>query len=280
MTLRLDAHQHYWLLAARAGDWPPPSLAAIHRDFTPDDLAAHLQAARLDGTVLVQSLPTLEDTRWLLALARATSSVKAVVGWVDLKAADAPRRIAELAAEPKLRGLRPMLQALDDGWIDDLALAPAVAAMRAHGLGFDALVVPSQLDALHAFAHRYPALPIVIDHAAKPPIARGEIDAWRAALARLARLPNVQCKLSGLWTEAGEVTEPGRIVPYMEAVAELFGPRRLMWGSDWPVLKLASAHGGYADWLQACERVCARVFGAAALPDVFGGNAQRFYGID
>ncbi|KAF1053001.1 MAG: hypothetical protein GAK41_00920 [Burkholderia gladioli] len=286
MPLRLDAHQHYWRIAAREGAWPPPSLAPIHRDFGPADLAPHLRATQVDGTVLVQSLPTLDDTRDLLALARITPSVKAVVGRVDMKAADAPARIAAFAAfaafaaEPKLRGLRPMLQALDDRWIDDEALAPAVAAMRAHDLRFDALVTPAQLDALHAFASRHRALPIVIDHLAKPPVARGELTAWHDAMARLARLPNVFCKLSGVWTEADAHTGAQQIGRFIDATAALFGPERLMWGSDWPVLKLASAHGGYEDWFDTCRRHCARLFGEAALDAIFGGTAQRFYGID
>ncbi|MEK6371022.1 MAG: amidohydrolase family protein [Burkholderia gladioli] len=280
MSSRIDAHQHYWLMAAREGEWPPPSLAAIHRDFGPEDLAPHLRATEIDGTVLVQSLPTLDDTRYLLALANATPSVKAVVGWVDMKAADAPQRIAAFAAEPKFRGVRPMLQALDDRWIDDEALAPAVDALREHALVFDALVLPPQLDALHAFATRHATLPIVIDHAAKPPIASGRLEPWRSAMARLAALPNVSCKLSGLWTEAGEGSDDSGVTPYIEAVATLFGPRRLMWGSDWPVLRLAASYGGYEDWFAACERACTRWFGAAALADVFGGNARRFYRID
>lgn len=279
MPLRLDAHQHYWRIAAREGEWPPASLAPIHRDFEPADLAPHLRATQVDGTVLVQSLPTLDDTRALLALANATPSVKAVVGWVDMKAADAPARIAAFAAEPKFRGVRPMLQALDDRWIDDDALAPAVAAMLAHDLRFDALVTPAQLDALHAFASRHRALPIVIDHAAKPPIARGELAPWHDAMARLARLPNVFCKLSGLWTEADAHTNAQQIGAFIEAAATLFGPERLVWGSDWPVLKLASAHGGYEDWFDTCRRHCTRLFGETALDAIFGGTAQRFYRI-
>ncbi|WP_414445117.1 amidohydrolase family protein [Burkholderia sp. 22PA0106] len=281
MPLRLDAHQHYWRIAAREGEWPPPSLAPIHRDFGPADLAPHLHERQMDGTVLVQSLPTLDDTRELLALAHITLSVKAVVGWVDMKAPDAPAQIATFAAEPKFRGLRPMLQALDNHWIDDDALAPAVAAMLAHDLRFDALVTPAQLDALHAFASRHRTLPIVIDHAAKPPIASGERAPWHDAMARLAQLPNVFCKLSGLWTEADAHTSAQQIGAFIDAAATLFGPERLMWGSDWPVLRLASAHGGYADWFDTCRRHCTRLFGEddAALDAIFGGTAQRFYRI-
>lgn len=285
MTLRVDAHQHYWRIGARAGHWPPAELSAIHRDFGPEDLQADLSAARIDGTVLVQSLPTEEDTRFLLDLASKTDTVRAVVGWVDLKAPDAAAKIAAFAAHPKSRGLRPMLQDLpDDAWIDDPKLDEAVAAMIEHDLRFDALVMPRHLDALHSFARRYPALRVVIDHAAKPDIAQQAVEPWLSRIARLARLPNVHCKLSGLWTEAGQATEAGvleqRVSPYVGALAELFGPERVMWGSDWPVLRLASGGGRYDAWLAACERDCERLLGAAALPEIFGGNACKFYRID
>ncbi len=282
MMLRIDAHQHYWKIGARVGCWPPSELSAIHRDFGPDDLAPERVAARIDATVVVQSLPSEQDTRFLLDLAEQTESVCAVVGWIDLKAADAPAKIAAFAAHPKARGLRPMLQDLpDDAWIDDPKLDDAVAAMIEHDLRFDALVLPRHLDALDAFARRYPALPIVIDHGAKPHIAQQVMEPWLSKMTRLARLPNVHCKLSGLWTEAGDTSDEAALVkrvrPYVQALAECFGAQRLMWGSDWPVLRLVSIPGSYGKWLAACEDDCARLLGTQALADVFGGNACKFY---
>ena len=188
--MRIDAHQHFWRLTERAGAWPPPALSAIHRDFGPQDLEPLLQASGVDGTVLVQSLPSLAETRTLLAQARTTSFVRGVVGWVDMQAADAADTVAELARDPLLKGLRPMLQDLaDDEWIADPATAPAAEAMARHGRVFDALVLPRHLRALRIFANRHPGLAIVIDHAAKPPIARGQMLPWRDDLARLADPP-------------------------------------------------------------------------------------------
>jgi len=281
---RIDAHQHYWRISARAGYWPPRELGAIYRDFGPADLAPELDAARIDGTVLVQSLPSDEDTQYLLDLAGPTETVRAVVGWLDLKAADVADRIARFAAHPKARGLRPMLQDLpDDNWIDDPVLDKAVDAMLAHRLCFDALVMPRHLDSLRAFALRYPDLPIVVDHGAKPEICNQALEPWLQRMARLACLPNVHCKLSGLWTEAGAVTERTAFRkltwPYIRALAELFGHQRLMWGSDWPVLRLAANGGGYGEWLATCEEDCDDLFGPAARVDIFGGNACRFYRI-
>ncbi|HEX7683728.1 MAG TPA: amidohydrolase family protein [Trinickia sp.] len=285
MTTRIDAHQHYWQIDARRGCWPPRELEAIHRDFGPADLAPELNAAQIAGTVLVQSLPTEADTRFLLSLADKTVSVCAVVGWVDLKAANAAAEVAAFAAHPKARGLRPMLQDLpDDAWIDDPNLDGAIAAMIEHELSFDALVMPRHLDALYNFAQRYPDLRIVVDHGAKPSIADAQMEPWLSMTTRLSLLPNVSCKLSGLWTEAGSAGDldalRSRVRPYVRVLSDLFGPQRLMWGSDWPVLRLAPVHAGYAAWLAACVDDCAGFLGASAIADVFGGNACRFYRID
>lgn len=274
--MRIDAHQHFWQLAARAGGWPPPSLAAIYRDFAPEDLAPLLAEHGVAGTVLVQSLPSEADTHWLLALAERAGFIRAVVGWTDLLAPDAPAAIARLASNTKLKGLRPMLQDLDDEqWIANPALAPALRAMVEHGLRFDALVLPRHLPALLQCARDYPALSIVIDHAAKPPIADASFGQWREDMAQLAALPNVHCKLSGMVTEAKQDWNVDDLRPYASHVLEVFGAQRVIWGSDWPVVNLA---GGYGAWLAASETLLAHL-GQQDRNDIFGLNACRFYGV-
>ncbi|WP_395407474.1 amidohydrolase family protein [Pseudoduganella sp. UC29_106] len=273
----VDAHQHFWRLADRHGAWPPLALEAIYRDFLPGDLAPLLERQGVAKTVLVQSMPNEEDTLFMLDLARRHSFIGGVVGWVDMKAPGAAARIDALAADPALKGLRPMLQDLEDErWIDDAALAPAVQAMLRHRLSFDALVLPRHLPALLAFAERYPELPIVIDHGAKPLIAQGLLEPWRSDIARLASMPQVHCKLSGLVTEAGARWDVERLRPYVGNLLACFGPQRLIWGSDWPVVNLAAT---YADWLAACASLLDGV-GAADRRDIFGLNARRFYRID
>lgn len=274
---RIDAHQHFWRLDARRGSWPPADLAAIYRDFLPDDLAPLLHAHGIDGTVLVQSLPSIEDTTFLLQLAHDHPFILGVVGWVDLKAVDAPQQIARLAGNRKLKGLRPMLQDLpDDDWIADPRLAPAIDAMLQCGLSFDALVLPRHLPALLAFAQRYPALPIVIDHAAKPPIASGEFAGWAADIARLAELPQVMCKLSGMVTEAAPGWSVADLAPYAACILQGFGPARVIWGSDWPVVNLAS---DYAGWLDATAQLL-EGFTASERAQIMGLNAIHFYHLD
>lgn len=276
----IDAHQHFWRLADRAGHWPPPALAPIHRDFAHADLEPLLAQSGVTGTVLVQSLPTVADTLQLLELADRHPVVKGVVGWVDLLAKDAPEQIDALARHRKLKGLRPMLQDLPDpSWIAQAALTPAVTAMQAHGLVFDALVLPRHLGALLAFAQRHPGLAIVIDHAAKPEIALGRLDPWRQDMAALAALPRVHCKLSGLLTEAGAHARASALEPYVAHLFATFGAERLVWGSDWPVLNLAAE---YADWLAMAQALCKDQPGMddTHMAAIFGGNARRIYRLD
>jgi L-fuconolactonase len=275
--MRIDAHQHFWNLADRQGGWPGPELRAIHRDFGPADLMPWLERCGVDGTVLVQSMPTARDTQWMLDVADRHSFVRGVVGWVDMLAADAPQQLAALAQRPKLKGVRPMLQDLaDPWWIAQPQLDAAASALSALGLCFDALVRPVHLPALLVFARRHPALRIVIDHGAKPEIASGALQPWARDIAELARLPNVHCKISGLLTEAREGARTSDLAPYVDHLFACFGPHRLMWGSDWPVLDLA---GDYASWMHGARELCATHVGrdAAAMDAVFGANAARFY---
>jgi L-fuconolactonase len=190
---------------------------------------------------------------------------------------EASQRIAALASNRLLKGLRPMLQDLPaEEWSNDPAYDAAARAMAEHGLAFDALVRAPQLTPLLAFARRHPALRIVIDHAAKPPIASGRLEAWRDDIARLAALPQVHCKLSGLLTEAGTNANAATLQACVAHLFANFGAERLLWGSDWPVLELAS---DYAAWLAMARALCEAQPGidAAALAAIFGGNARRFY---
>ena len=273
----IDAHQHFWRVGENGFSWPTPDLAAIHRDFGPADLAAVGAPIGLAGSVLVQSQPDDRDTDWLLDLSDREPGVLAVVGWADLRAPDAPARIAALAARPKLRGLRPMLQDLDDdAWIASPALDPALDAMVAHGLSLDALVLTRHLPHLLTLARRRPDLAIVIDHGAKPSIATGDgAEAWARGIEALAERPQVFCKLSGLLTEAAPAQSTNGLAPYVRHLVSAFGPQRLMWGSDWPVLNLA---GDYAGWL-ALARTLSGLTDPADLAALFGGTCRRFYRI-
>lgn len=268
----LDAHQHFWRIGANECTWPTPDLTPIYRDFMPADLEPVAIAHGVSGSVLVQSQPSDVDTEWMLTLAEQTHFVRAVVGWVDFAADDAPARIAELAARPKLRGLRPMLQGLaDDAWIAQSQVRPALEAMVAHGLRFDALVFTRHLPHLRRVAVDFPDLQIVIDHGAKPPIASGAFKDWEREISAIAQLPNVSCKLSGLLTEAG-LRGSEALAPYVQHLVHAFGAERLMWGSDWPVVLLAGEYGAWLELARDLSRLR-----AVELDRVFASNARVFY---
>lgn len=272
--MRIDAHHHVWRLARGDYGWLTPALGPIHRDFAPSDLAPLLAARGIGATILVQAAATEAETCFLLDVAAVTPFVAGVVGWTGLTAPDAPARVAAMAENPLLVGLRPMVQDIpDDDWLLRPDLAPGLEAMARHGLVLDALVLPRHLPRLSVVAGRHPDLAIVVDHLAKPPVREGRLDPWRTDLAALAALPNLWCKLSGLATEAAPDWQVTDLAPYAAAALALFGPRRVLWGSDWPVVNLA---GGYGRWWAATEALL------AGLPEteraaVLGGNAAALY---
>lgn len=276
---RVDAHLHLWRLARGDYGWLTPDLP-IHRDFGPGDAAPLLAEAGVDGAVLVQAAPTEAETRFLLGLARDTPWAWGVVGWADVEAPGAPDRIAALARDPLLRGLRPMWQDIPDAdWPLRPALDPAYRAMADLGLRLDALARVRHLPVVPRLVERHPDLALVVDHAAKPEVGAtfdaARFDAWRRGMATVAAFPHVLCKLSGLVTEAapGAGTEAFR--PYADALLDLFGPARLVWGSDWPVVTLRRP---YAGW-HAMARALTAGLTEAERGAVFGANAVAFYGL-
>jgi L-fuconolactonase len=269
--IRVDAHHHVWTMARGDYHWMSPDLA-IARDYGLDDLRPLL--GDITATVLVQAADTEAETAFMLEVARGSAGlVQAVVGWTDLASAQAPDRIAELCREPLLRGLRPMLQDIEDtGWILRPAVQPALAAMARHGLRFDALLKPRHLSIIGEVAQRHPELAVVIDHGAKPDIASGSFEPWASHMARLARATPWFCKVSGLVTEARADWQTDDLRRYVDHLLATFGPDRLMWGSDWPVVTLAS---NFRRWRDAA----AALLPADTHDAVFGGTAARFYGL-
>jgi L-fuconolactonase len=272
---RIDAHQHFWRRDRGDYTWLTPDLDPIYRDYLPADLAPQLARAGVAKTVLVQAAATVAETRFMLDLARETPFIAGVVGWADFESADAPDTIAQLAGDAKLVGLRPMIQDIPDTeWMLREALEPAFEAMIDHGLVFDALVKPPHLPALLELAGRYPELTMVLDHGAKPPIASGNVSAWKREVAELARSTPMVCKLSGLVTEAGTAS-PAALRECVSHLLEHFGPARLLWGSDWPVCELVCS---YEDWCKTSEHLF-RQLGESGRALIFSETARTTYGI-
>ena len=271
----IDSHFHAWQPARGDYGWLTPALAPLYRDVAVADWRAQAGPHGVTGGVLVQAAPTEAETGYLLGLAEADAAVLGVVGWVDLLAADAPQRITRLArAHPKLKGLRPMLQDIaDPDWVLQRALDPAWSAMVEHGLVLDALVRPVHLSRILTLARRHRSLRIVVDHGAKPAIAAGQWQPWADDLQRIAMQTNADCKLSGLLTEAGPSPQPDAARRWAQHMLACFGTRRVLWGSDWPVLELAA---DYAVWWHEVQALLAP-HGPAERAAVLGGNAQRAY---
>jgi L-fuconolactonase len=269
--IRVDAHHHVWTIARGDYHWMSAGLS-IARDYGLADLRPLL--GDITATVLVQAADTEAETSFMLDVARQSAGlVRGVVGWTDLAAPRAATRVAELAGDPLIKGLRPMLQDIEDtAWILRPAVQPALVAMARHGLRLDALLKPRHLPIIGELGQRHPELRVVIDHAAKPDIANGAFQPWASHMALIARETPWCCKLSGLVTEARAEWTIDDLRPYVDHLLGVFGPDRLMWGSDWPVVTLAS---NYRRWREAA----ATLLPGDAHGAVFGGTAVRFYGL-
>ena len=272
--MRIDAHQHFWHLQRGDYGWLTAELTAIYRDFQPPDLKPLLDQQGIGGTILVQAAPTVAETRYMLGLARETPWVRGVVGWVPLDAEEARSMVGELATDPLLVGLRPMLHDLsDEAWVLRPDVAVGLTAMQEHGLVLDALVRPQHLPHIRRLLERHPDLKVVIDHAAKPAIGQGGFQGWAEDMAAIAGASQACCKLSGLLTEAGPGADAAALRPYVEHLLAVFGPKRLLWGSDWPVLTLAAP---YAGWWAVTQQLLSPLE-EAERDAILGGNAQSLY---
>ncbi|MFM7297412.1 MAG: amidohydrolase family protein [Planctomycetota bacterium] len=280
MSPRIDAHQHFWKLARGDYRWLRPELAPLYRDFGPQDLAPLRARHGIDGSVLMQAADSIAETEFMLALAAEDATILGVVGWVDFEAPDAPDTLARLARNPKLVGVRPMLQDIPDvRWMLRDKLAPAFRALVELNLAFDALVQPPHLPHLVRLVERWPDLRVVVDHGAKPVISAGlrwpARAAWGADLRALAAHPRLCCKLSGLVTEASPDWSDADLAPFAHELVEIFTPQRTMWGSDWPVVDLA---GGYSRWYESAHALFAGLH-AGERRALFGATAAEFYGL-
>ncbi|WP_415182540.1 amidohydrolase family protein [Phaeovulum sp.] len=287
MSCQVDAHCHLWTLSRGDYGWldpQNPALKPIARDFGFGDLVAADGRSENTKRVVVQAAPTVAESVFLLNLATRHRDIAAVVGWVDLSGEDAPKILSELATDPRFKGVRPMLQDIANvDWITTQPRPDAIAALVEYRLTFDALVLPQHLQALHRFATANPDLPIVIDHAAKPALGAGASDPrhglWRDGMRRLAQGTNACCKLSGLLTELAPEQRANAREHLMPIVADLldwFGPARLMWGSDWPVVNLAA---DYDAWRRLTEELLAEV-DTDGLSQIYAGTARRFYELE
>ena len=273
--MMIDAHHHLWRYQASEYDWVDGFMSVLKRDYLPEDLEPELKGAGVSGTVVVQARQSLEETRWLLKLAEEHSFIRGVVGWLDLRSPDLDRQLKEFASHSKLVGVRHVIHdEPDDAFMLEPGFRKGIACLEAHGLCYDQLLFPKHLERARVLVESLPAQRFVLDHLGKPEIKAGLLEPWSRDLKALAALPNVWCKLSGMVTEADwRSWTSADLLPYMETVLELFGPDRILVGSDWPVCRLA---GEYSKVMQIVPEFIASL-GQADQKKILFQNAIECY---
>lgn len=283
---RIDAHCHLWALDRGDYHWmdvSDPSFAPIARDFDAGDLALMRREADIGDVVLIQAAATEAETEFLLSLADDHDEIKAVVGWVDLSRADAEKQIDKFARNTAFKGIRPMLQDIEDtNWLIKIPQDTIWNHLSDNGLRLDALIKPRHLPMITQFCLDHPNLPIVIDHCAKPEFAKADnspIDTWLDGILKIANDTHAYCKLSGLLTEMAAEQLPNAyeiLKPLVGQLIEAFGAERMMWGSDWPVVCLA---GGYARWNDLTQALL-KDLDPASQDAILFKSAEQFYGLE
>ncbi|RZL97221.1 MAG: amidohydrolase [Pedobacter sp.] len=276
--LKIDSHQHFWKYEDSMSDWITADMAVLRRDFMPADLEPILKESGIDGCVAVQVNQSQEENLFQLTSALSNDFIKGVVGWVNLQATDIAEQLEELSKHVKLKGFRHILQGEQDR---ALMLKPkflnGIKALDKQGFTYDILIYPDQLMYVPELVSQFPDQRFVIDHIAKPEIKTRNIDDWAAGIKALQKYDNLFCKVSGMVTEADwSGWKPEDFDPYLDIVFEIFGARRVMFGSDWPVClpageykDVVSLAGNYIEKLTTKEQSL-----------FWGGNAMEFYNLN
>ena len=276
-SMRIDSHQHFWHYSPVNHAWMSDDMGALKHDYLPADLQPLLSQSGFDGCVAVQASQTLEETRWLLELARQNDFIKGVVGWVDLRSDNLLAQLKEFATHPKFVGVRHVVQdEPDDQFLLGKEFRRGITHLREFNLVYDLLLFPKHLPVAARLVQEFPDQPFVLDHIAKPRIGEGFLSPWCDDLKTLAQFENVACKLSGMVTEAKwKQWQASDFRPYLDCVFSAFGAERLMIGSDWPVCIVSSEYGEtmriVTDYLKE--------FPEPVRTGILGGNCARIYGI-
>jgi len=273
-TMRVDAHQHFWRYSEKEYGWINDAMAVIRQDFLPADLLPLLREAGIATTVAVQARQSIEETEWLLKLAREHDWIAGVVGWVPLVDPKVDEILERLSSDSKLKGMRHVLQGEADQYMQRDDFHAGIAWLERYSLTYDVLILERQLAAAIQLVDLHPTQLFVLDHLAKPLIAGHELEPWRTHIRELARRPHVVCKLSGMVTEADfDTWTPEDLRPYMETVLDAFGPERLLFGSDWPVCTVASS---YMRWVSVVRDFVEQLT-VDEQAAIFGRNATKIY---
>ena len=271
----IDAHHHLWQYNSLDYLWMNEAMTAIRRDFLIPELQKIMHESRVDGTVAVQARQTVEETAWLLELARRHKFMLGVVGWVPLTKSNVAADLHRFARDTKFKGVRHVLHdEANDYYIRRDDFNRGVGLLKRLGLAYDILIFERHLPQTVEFVDRHPEQVFILDHIGKPRIKEGTSSPWREAITELARRENVYCKVSGMATEANwnDWTKE-QLRPYFDVILSAFGPRRLMFGSDWPVLTLA---GSYSRWVDTFRSFIADL-SVDEQDEICSGTVRRAY---
>ncbi|MEP0521405.1 MAG: amidohydrolase family protein [Hyphomicrobiales bacterium] len=274
----VDAHHHFWKIDCGIYDWISDDISGIRRDYEPVHLSHYLSHLGIAKTVLVQAAESLVENEAMLDISASNKFVAGVVAWVDLDNPSSANELESLAKNPKVKSIRPVLQGIEDSnWVLRPQVQKNISLLPQLGLCFDALIQPRHLEVIHSLSQNIPELRIVIDHAAKPVIANGQAAgrAWENGMSKLAQNPNIFCKLSGVATEQGPGWQAKTLMPISDHLLKTFGPDRLMWGSDWPVLELS---GSYVQWFNVTQELLSDLADEER-QKIMGKTATEFYGL-
>jgi L-fuconolactonase len=276
--LKIDAHQHFWIYDSVRDAWITDDMQPIKRDFLPKDIEPVLIENGMDGCVVVQSDQTDEENFFQLNNALENDFVLGVVGWVDLQATDIHQQLSSLSQYKKLKGFRHILQGEKDrALMLTKKFMNGISALSQYHFSYDILIFPDQLQYARQLAEKFPHQKFVINHIAKPYIKDKKIDGWKQEIQSFSTLENVFCKISGMVTEADwNNWKQLDFEPYLDTVTEIFGMKRLMFGSDWPVCLVSCSYKKMKSIVDAYFKP----FSETEKDDFYGGNAMRFYDLE
>ncbi len=272
--MTIDAHQHFWNYQAQRDSWIKEDMSKIRKDFLPENLSPILKKNRIEGCVAVQADQSEKETDFLIRCARNHPFVKGVVGWTDLQSPGVQARLEYYYQFHEVKGFRHIVQSEPDNFILEDNFCSGIGLLEQYNFTYDILIYHHQLPTALKFIKKFPNQSFVIDHLAKPSIRQRQLKPWKQQLQQIAMHENVCCKLSGFVTEADwENWRASDFKPYFETALEAFGPKRLMYGSDWPVCLLA---GEYEDQLQITRQFI-DTLSPSEKKAIMGENAVRFY---
>jgi len=271
----LDSHHHFWKYNPIEYDWIDGSMKVIRKDFLPENLKTTIQEAGVDGVISVQARQSVEETDWLISMAHQNDFIKGIVGWLPLIQDDMEVYLEKYANEKLLKGVRHVIQGEPDPeFILRKDFNRGISLLKEYSLVYEILIIERQLSNTIRFVDQHPNQVFVLDHIAKPLIGRKELSPWKENIMELAKRENVNCKISGMVTEADyQKWTTSQLHPYFDVILEAFGSDRLLFGSDWPVCLVATS---YKNWMELVRKNITSLSDTEQLK-IMGGNATRLY---